>query len=110
MTPTKAKKLFDKVGGIDSVNKEAKTIFDQFGTKELRFLGRLELANFPAIAGLGNAISIYPDQPGFTGQLHIRYGSHWNTKLIFIYPQNRIPGTNETLNFIQVTTNIFVTK
>lgn len=125
--------LFDKVGGISEINKEAKTIFDIFGTNEvygLQDFGKSMLSfypevmtnhpdirDFPAIFALGKSAMLLGGATNQTALIKINFGTHWNGGSYFIFP----PGFNvmsdpnwaSLLNapkFFQVTSNIIASK
>ena len=52
MTPEKAQKFFETVGGVNEVNREAKLLFKQLGTNDLMVLFPQDLTNAPAISSL----------------------------------------------------------
>jgi hypothetical protein len=120
MTKTRAIEMFDKVGGVDKVNQEAKVIFDRFGTNNPDFLSESDLKDFPAISALGNSVGTFP-QPtvvtfhqsikiDFPPHIRVRRGLHSNTMLIFIFEPNKVTELKDASSFVQVTSNIFVTK
>ena len=111
-TMSQVGEMFEKVGGIEKVNTEARAMFARFGTNELRFVYDQDLKDFPAIAALGNSVGIYPATSGLAANIRIRFGSHANTEFIFIYDPNDSSGVKEQTasGFLQVSTNIFVSK
>ncbi len=72
-------KLFAKAGGSEKVRKEADEIFHRFGCAAYRPLFSEVLKNYPAIAALGEAITIFPGAPGY---ISIRSGAHLNCYFI----------------------------
>jgi len=110
VTATEVAEMFERVGGVEKVSKEARAIFDRFGTNEFRFIYDQDLREFPAIAALGNSVGIYPKASGVPANIRIRFGPHANTKFIFIYDPNESSGVKQqaAAGFIEVTNNIFV--
>jgi hypothetical protein len=118
MNAEKMLKRVDNVGGLNELNQEAKIIFDRFGTNEWKCLDESDLKNFPAISALGNSVGIFPesadDPTKVSTHIRIRYGSHFYTKLIFIFQTE--PEALRATNIInapfafQVSSNIFATK
>jgi hypothetical protein len=118
MTARTVLKRIDKVGGLNELNQEAKIIFDRYGTNEWKFLNESDLKDFPAISALGNSVGIFPesadDPTKVPTHIRIRYGSHFYTKLIFIFQTE--PEVLRATNIInapftfQVSSNILATK
>lgn len=106
----RAMELFEKVGGVDKINHEARNIFDQFivHSKEAKFLGESDLKAAPAISMIGSSVGTYPQSSEFPAHIRIRYGSHDRTKFIFIFDPDKPPDLKDVSSFIQVTSNIFV--
>jgi hypothetical protein len=112
-TTAKIKETFETASGMEKVQIEATSMFEHFGTNEFRFLYEPDLKDFPMIAALGNSVGIYPATPGLPANIRIRFGSHRNTKFIFIYdPKDPSISTNSKLanGLTQVTTNIFIQR
>jgi hypothetical protein len=120
MTNAQVTEMFDKAGGVDKVNREAKIIFDRFGTNNPDFLSESDLKDFPAISALGNSVGTFL-QPtvvtfhqsikiDFPPHIRVRRGLHSNTMLIFIFEPNKVTELKDASSFVQVTSNIFVTK
>jgi hypothetical protein len=108
MTPEKAQKLFETVGGVNEVNREAKVLFDQLGT------------NVPAISSLysicknysgkdysGTSMAIFPENGR---HIEIKFGNHWSLKRFYIFDPNAAITFNPPSNWFQVTSNIFASK
>jgi hypothetical protein len=105
--------MFDKAGGVDKVNQEAKNIFNQFGTSDVKFLTQSNLNSFPAISSLGNSVVLYPesiDTVKFPPHIEIRFGSHFNATTVFIFETNNIVQFKNNSGFFQVTSNIYVER
>src|ERR1019366_3912030 len=98
MTKEKAQKLFETVGGVNEVNREAKVLFDQLGTNEWTFLYLQDLTNSPAISSMysickkysgreysGTSVGIFPDNGR---HMEIKFGNHWSLKWIYIFDTN----------------------
>jgi hypothetical protein len=75
MTKDKAETLFNKVGGTDEINKEAKIIFDQFGTNISTVIYGNSLTNFPAISSLAGSVFLQTNS-GWSTCIEIPFGSH----------------------------------
>ncbi|MGH7975352.1 MAG: hypothetical protein ACREC8_01680, partial [Limisphaerales bacterium] len=78
ITPDRASKIFQKAGGIEKVEQESKILFNQVGTNDY-WLHSSDKTNFPALSSLGN-VSVNHNQ------INIRFGSHFHTKFITIFP------------------------
>jgi hypothetical protein len=98
MTPEKAQRLFETVGGIYEVDREARVLFDQLGTNDWTFLYSQDLTNSPAIASLysicknysgreysGTSVAIFPENGR---HLEIKFGNHWSLKRFYIFDPN----------------------
>jgi hypothetical protein len=125
MTPEKAQKLFETVGGINEVNQEARILFDKLGTNDWAFLFTQDLTNAPAIFSLystlknysgseyyGTRVAIWPEHGR---HLEIRFGNHWVGKEIFVFDTNNtngfdLPASWYPITWFQISSNIFVSK
>ena len=125
MTPEKAQKLFETVGGINEVNQEARILFDKLGTNDWAFLFPQDLTNAPAIFSLystlknysgneyyGTRVAIWPEHGR---HLEIRFGNHWVGKEIFVFDTSNTNGFDSPSNWypitwFQISSNIFVSK
>jgi hypothetical protein len=125
MTPEKAQKLFETVGGINEVNQEARILFDKLGTNDWAFLFPQDLTNAPAIFSLystlknysgneyyGTRVAIWPEHGR---HLEIRFGNHWVGKEIFVFDTNNTNGFDSPtswypITWFQISSNIFVSK
>ncbi|MGH7980982.1 MAG: hypothetical protein ACREE6_16515, partial [Limisphaerales bacterium] len=110
MTQSEALEMFEKAGGVETVNSEARTIFDRLGTNYSGVLFGPELTNYPALSALGRPLFIQTESGGYSSHIEIPFGSHYDRKFIFIFNPNipiEFPYASES---IQVTTNIFVGK
>lgn len=121
MTPEKAQKLFESVGGLGEVNREAKMLFDRFGTSEGKFLYPEDLTNTPAISSLysicenysgknysGTSMAIYSASGR---RLEIKFGNHWSLKWFYIFDPSANTAINlPSTNWFQVTSNIFSSR
>jgi hypothetical protein len=103
-----AEQRIEKVGGVSIINQEARVVFDRFGTKEFRFLYESDLKDCPAIAALGNSVGLYNESPGTAAQIRVRYGSHSNTKFIFILDPRAPSQFKGPPGCSQIASNIFV--
>jgi hypothetical protein len=119
MTPEKAQKFFETVGGVNEVNREAKLLFNQLGTNDLMFLYPQDLTNAPAISSLYSICKNYPGNhfgpfisvSSENGRhLGIGFGNHWLIKDIYIFDPNAAITFNTPSNWFQVTSNIFVSR
>jgi hypothetical protein len=120
MTQEKAQRLFETVGGVNEVNREAKVLFNQLGTNEWTFLYPQDLTNSPAISSLysilknysgreysGTDVAIFPENGR---HLEIKFGNHWSLKWIYIFDTNKATKFNSSSNYFQITSNIFASK
>lgn len=121
MTPEKAQKLFESVGGLNEVNREAKMLFDRFGTNDGKFLYPENLTNTPAISSLyticekysgkkygGTSMTIYSAN---SRRLEIKFGNHWMLKRFCIFDPSANANINPpSTNWFQVTSNIFASR
>lgn len=99
-----------EVGGMAKVDQETKTIFDRYGTAEFRPLDNSDLKEFPAVSGLGNTFSIWPDASGCSGHIKVRYGYHMHAKTIWIFDPKKPLVFDGASACIQVSSNIFIDK
>jgi hypothetical protein len=123
MTPEKAQKLFQEVGGINEINREAGILLNRPQTNDWPFLFpdyEHVTTNAPAIASLysilknysvkdygGTAVGIWPENGK---HIAIGFGNHWVHKQILIFDPD---GTNTfdcPSNWFQVSSNIFVSR
>jgi hypothetical protein len=113
MTESQIVAMLEKVGGADKVNQEAKDIFNRFGISEVTLLTKSNPNNFPAISALGNSIVLYPesiDAGKFPPHIEVRFGSHFNTKFVFIFETNNVVQFKNDSRIFQVTSNIYLGK
>ena len=120
MTPEKAEKLFQSVGGVIKVNQEAGMLFGQLGTNDWRFLYAEDLANCPAIFALYSICKNYSGENYSVTSatfcrdrgpcIEIKFGNHWSLKRIYIFDSTRPITFNPDTNWFQMTSNIFVSK
>jgi hypothetical protein len=100
MTQEKAQKLFDSVGGVDAVNREARILFDRFATNNWWFLDSKDLKNTPAISSLYSICENYSGKtysgtsmafdPQSGRSIEIKFGNHWSLKWIYIFDTNAV--------------------
>ena len=109
-TQNQALEMFEKVGGLQRVNQEARAIFDQFGTNESKELFGPVLTNYPALSALGKPLFIQSGTRGYSGRIEIPFGSHYQRRFIFIFNPNIPVEFPYVANCIQVATNCFVGK
>jgi hypothetical protein len=125
--------LFDKVGGVAEINKEAKTIFEMFGTNEVRILqeGGLsalsyypeamtnhpDIKGFPAIFALGKSVMLLGGATNQTVMININFGTHRNGGEYLIFPPDFNVKTDahwssllNSPNYFQVASNIIASK
>jgi hypothetical protein len=120
MTPEKAQKLFETVGGVNEVNREASMLFDQLGTNEWTFLFPQDLTNAPAISSLcsicknysgrdysGTSVAIFPENGR---HIEIKFGNHWSLKRFYIFDSKKVVTFNPPPNWFQVSSNIFASR
>jgi hypothetical protein len=112
MTSAQVTEMFDKAGGVDKVNQEAKIIFDRFGTNESKNIYGSELTNFPAISSLGETVFFQNknNPPGWSAHIGIPFGTHYQRNFIFIFNSDSSVEFPSASRCIQVATNIFVGK
>jgi hypothetical protein len=119
MTPEKAQKLFETVGGINEVNREAKILFDRLGTNNWTFLSPQDLTNSPSISSLCAICKNYSGQeygpgvaifPRYGRHLEIKFGNHFSLKWIYIFDLRTNITFNPPSNWFQVSSNIFASK
>ena len=108
MTSKEASDMFSKVGGVQAVNQEAKTLLDQIGTNSVILMGP-DLTNYPALSGLGTVMIPFAS-PGFSTHIEIPFGSHRDRHFIFILKPDAPIEFPLASHCIQVTTNIFVSR
>jgi hypothetical protein len=120
MTKEKAQKLFETVGGVNEVNREARVLFDQLGTNDWTFLFPQDLTNAPAISSQysicknysgreysGTSVAIFPENGRY---IEIKFGNHWSLKWIYIFDTNSAVTFNSSSNWFQIASNIFASK
>lgn len=101
--------MLQKTGGVERVNEEAQRLFREFyaNSGEVKFLYEADLKTFPAIASIGNSVTIYPATKEIPASIRVRYGSHLLTKFIFIFDPKTDPQIEKSL-FMEVTNSIFI--
>jgi hypothetical protein len=120
MTPEKAQKLFETVGGVNKVDREARILFDRLGTNESTLLYPKDLTNSPAISSLysicenysgrkysGTSVAIFPD---YGRHIEIKFGNHWSLKRIYIFDPAGALTFNRPSDWFQVASNIFASR
>lgn len=110
MTQSQALDMFNKVGGTEQANREARIIFDQFNGKESKEIFGNELTNFPTLSALGKPLFIQAGSNGYSSRIEIPIGSHYGRKFVFIFNPNEQIDFPYASRCIQVTSNIFVGK
>jgi hypothetical protein len=113
MTESQIAAMFEKVGGANKVNQEAKDIFTQFGTSEVTLLTKSNLNNFPSISALGKSVVLYPesiDAGKFPPHIEVKFGSHFNGKTIFIFETNNVVQFRNDSRLFEVSPSIYVGK
>ena len=103
-----ARRLLEQSGGVARVNTEASAVFLKHATNEVRFLSDADLRDFPAIASLGNSVAIHPEHSGFPAHIRVRFGSHRNTRFMFIFDPTNGARTAGDWGLVQVASNIFL--
>jgi hypothetical protein len=123
MTPEKAQKLFEMVGGVSEVNQEAGILLNRPQTDGSPFLFpdyAHTTTNAPAIASLYSILKNYSGKEyGGTSvgiwtengrHIEIDFGNHWVFKRIYIFDPNTPVTFNSPSNWFQVSSNIFVLR
>ena len=110
MTNAQVTEMFDKAGGVDKVNREAKIIFDRFGTNESKVIFGSDLTNFPAISSLGKPFFLQNNFSNWSAHIEIPFGTHYQRNFIFIFNSGSPIEFPYASRCIQVATNIFVGK
>jgi hypothetical protein len=110
MTNAQAVEMFDKAGGVDKVNQEAKIIFDRFGTNESKVIFGSDLTNYPAISSLGKPFFLQNNFSNWSAHIEIPFGTHYQRNFIFIFNSGSTIEFPHASRCIQVATNIFVGK
>jgi hypothetical protein len=119
MTKEKAIALFDKVGGVSRVNQEANEFFEKMGTNEIYFFSQVDRTKYPAISALGRFVDYYGGNSDSVPNIEIIFGTHFHGESILIFlpsfdtnkiSERMLAYGQDATKFIQVTTNIFVTK
>jgi len=111
-TKAQAMEMFDKAGGVDKVNQEAKILFERLGTNESKEIFGSDLTSFPVISSLGKPFFLQNknNPPGWSAHIEILFGSHYQRNFIFIFDPSGTIEFPYASNCIAVTTNIFVGK
>jgi hypothetical protein len=127
-TVSEATSLVAKAETIEGVNKDAQAIFNKFGTVGFDLwkpLSEADLTNYPSIHDLVSKLGDYSqvvivpegkmdseEVTKFPAQIRIRFGSHSQTKFIFVLdsrkPFDRATITNRDQRWSQVSENIFI--
>jgi hypothetical protein len=107
MTKTQISEMFDKVGGVDKINQEAKIIFNHYGTNISIVIYGQQLTNFPAISSLSSSVFLQTNS-GWSTHIEIPFGSHYQRNFIFIFDPNNAIKFPYASNCIAFTTNIFL--
>jgi hypothetical protein len=109
MTKEKAEALFNKVGGVDEINKEGRALFDHYGTNVSTVIYVISLTNFPAISLLARSVFLQTN-PGWSAHIGIPFGSHCEMNFIFVFDSRNPIEFPFASNCIEMTTNIFARK
>ena len=95
---------------INNLNQEIGIAFNRFGTNATRSLEASDLKDFPTINKFeGNSVVLFAASPGLPAHIRLRYGSHFQTGLIFIFA----PGDSASLKslpYVPASSNIFFVK
>jgi hypothetical protein len=110
LKPTKAQVvgMFEKAGGINSINQESVRIFQQFGTNESRVIYGSELTNYPGLSSVGKPLFLRMTTLDSSAHIEIPIGSHWNRTFIFIFDPGRPFQFRYQTECFQIASNIFV--
>ncbi|MGA2028722.1 MAG: hypothetical protein ABSG87_01425 [Verrucomicrobiota bacterium] len=109
MTKAQVSEMFDKAGGADKINQEAKIIFNHYGTNISTVIYGQQLTNFPAISSLSSSVFLQTNS-GWSTCIEIPIGSHYQKSFIFIFDPDDAIEFPYASSCIAVTTNIFVGK
>ena len=130
---SETKALFDKVGGVAEINKEAKSIFEIFGTNQVYDLqgfdqsmlsyypevmtNHPDISNFPAIFALGKSAMLLGGATNQTAWIKINFGTHRNGGEYLIFPPGFDVNTDTHFasylgdpNYFLVASNIIASK
>ena len=110
MTHAQIAEMFDKAGGVDKVNQEAKIIFDRFGTNESKEVFGSDLTNFPAMSSLGKPFFLQNNISNWSACIEIPFGTHYRRNFIFIFNSDSSIEFPYASRCLRVATNIFVGK
>jgi hypothetical protein len=110
MTNAQVAEMFEKAGGVDKVNQEAKIIFDRFGTNESKEIFGSDLTNFPAMSSLGKPFFLQNNISNWSACIEIPFGTHYRRNFIFIFNSGSSIEFPYASRCLQVATNIFVGK
>jgi hypothetical protein len=110
MTSAQVTEMFDKAGGVDKANQEAKIIFGRFGTNESKVIFGSDLTNFPAISSLGKPLFLQNNSSNWSAHIEIPFGPHYRRNFIFIFNSGSPIKFPYSSRCIQVATNIFAGK
>jgi hypothetical protein len=104
-TKPEAIRLVTQAEGVERLSQDADSLFNQIGIHGhdlFKAVPRDELTRYPAIADLVSQFGRYADVvlidegktdfgqlPGFPAQIRIRFGSHFETKFLYITDRRR---------------------
>jgi hypothetical protein len=120
MTPERAETIFETVGGVNEVNREARVLFDKLGTNDWAFLYPQDLTNSPAISSLyticenysgreysGTSVAIFPENGR---HIEVKFGNHWSLQRFYIFDPSTNVAFSPPSEWFQITSNIFASK
>ena len=120
MTQEKAQKFLESAGGVDAINLEAKNLFARLWINPKHFIDAKYLTDFSAISNLCLECGNYPGNKNhrvtvfFDSQdgrhIEIVFGNHWSLKRIYIFDANAAANLNSSHQWLQMASNIFVSK
>jgi hypothetical protein len=123
LTVERAHKLFDEVGGINAVNREAQVLIARCASEDLGstdiFLYSEDLKDTPAISSLYSKCEAYSgdnysgtsirfDRRSSNSYLEIKFGNHYSLKRIYIFDMNATTALNPSRGWVQLAPNIFI--
>jgi hypothetical protein len=101
------KQILQRSGGLSHVNREAEALLNLFGTNEMRSVTGQDLLALPSISRLGNMVRITPSTPNIPANITVRYGSHDDTRFLYIFDPRAALSIKRGAQFVQVEGNVF---
>jgi len=102
--------LIQNAGGLVTFSNETTKAFVYFSTNDSDTVSRLHKTNFPALFSFANSIVCERSISGTPRLLKLRYGSHSNTKFIYVCAPGTTVEEFRKTNWVEISSTIFTTK